>query len=158
MTNRQFVKSGDIKIVKICYNTNISARIIINGHFFMAKFIVYEKARECNKTIAGFIQTDKIDKYKKDQLLRASNSIVLNIAEGNGRHTERDRRNYFINARASAKEVLAVFDLLEDEDTLEKRICDKFRALVVELIKILSTMIGNSLKREESRTDTRSRF
>ena len=118
----------------------------------MAKFIVYEKARECNKAIAGFIQTNKIDKYKKDQLLRASNSVVLNIAEGNGRHTERDRRNFFINARASAKEVLAIFDLFEDEKILQKKVCEKYRVQVIELIKILSTMIGNSLKREESRS------
>ena len=38
----------------------------------------------------------------KDQLLRASQSIPLNIAEGNGKATNPDRRRFFEIARGSA--------------------------------------------------------
>jgi four helix bundle protein len=47
-----------------------------------------------------------------DQLDRASNSIPLNIAEGNGRVTPPDRCGYFDNARGSALECAASLDVL----------------------------------------------
>lgn len=53
----------------------------------MEKFILYQKARKCNKDIARFLKTLKTDYYKKDQLKRSTNSFVLNIAEANGRIT-----------------------------------------------------------------------
>ncbi len=49
----------------------------------------------------------------KDQLLRASQAIPLNIAEGNGKATEGDRRRFFEIARGSALECGAIQDVLE---------------------------------------------
>jgi four helix bundle protein len=49
----------------------------------------------------------------KEQLLRASQAIALNIAEGNGKATDGDRRRYFEIARGSALECGAVQDVLE---------------------------------------------
>ena len=43
-----------------------------------------------------------IDRHARDQLLRASQSIPLNIAEGNGKGTNADRRRFFESARGSA--------------------------------------------------------
>lgn len=48
----------------------------------------------------------------RDQWLRASQSIPLNIAEGNGKTTEPDRRRFFEIARGSALECAAVQDAL----------------------------------------------
>jgi len=42
-----------------------------------------------------------IDRPARDQLLRASQSIPLNIAEGNGKGTNADRRRFFEIARGS---------------------------------------------------------
>ena len=47
-----------------------------------------------------------------DQLDRASTSILLNIAEGNGKFTGADRCRYFDNARGSALECAAALDVL----------------------------------------------
>jgi four helix bundle protein len=46
-----------------------------------------------------------------DQLDRASTSIPLNIAEGNGKFTPADRCRYFDNARGSALESSAALDV-----------------------------------------------
>jgi four helix bundle protein len=46
-----------------------------------------------------------------DQLNRASASIPLNIAEGNGKFTAPDRCRYFDNARGSAFECAACLDV-----------------------------------------------
>lgn len=48
----------------------------------------------------------------KDQLDRASTSIPLNIAEGNGKFSARDRSRFFEMARGSALECAACRDVL----------------------------------------------
>ena len=57
-------------------------------------------------TLAGFIV------MPETQWLRASQSIPLNIAEGNGKTAEADRRRYFEIARGSALECAAIQDVL----------------------------------------------
>lgn len=47
-----------------------------------------------------------------DQLDRASTSIPLNIAEGNGKFTKPDRCRFFDHARGSALESAAALDVL----------------------------------------------
>ncbi len=47
-----------------------------------------------------------------DQLDRASTSIALNIAEGNGKFTPPDRCRFFDSARGSAVECAACLDVL----------------------------------------------
>lgn len=48
----------------------------------------------------------------KDQLDRASTSIALNIAEGNGKYSPRDRCRFFDTAHGSALECAAGLDSL----------------------------------------------
>ena len=45
-----------------------------------------------------------------DQLTRASTSIVLNLAEGAGKHSKPDKRRYYLSARGSATESAALLD------------------------------------------------
>lgn len=60
-----------------------------------------------------------------DQLDRSSTSIPLNIAEGNGKYSKKDRCRYFDIARGSALEsaaaldILAVKGLVKQEEILE---------------------------------------
>jgi len=49
----------------------------------------------------------------KEQLLRASQAVPLNIAEGNGKATDGDRRRYFEIARGSVLECGAIQEVLE---------------------------------------------
>lgn len=64
----------------------------------------------------------------RDQWLRASQSIPLNIAEGNGKTTEPDRRRYFEIARGSALECAAIQDVLvagaalDDEESRKRKV------------------------------------
>lgn len=52
-------------------------------------------------------------KHLRDQLVRAADSVVLNIAEGTGHDRGSDaRRNHYRIARGSAAEVAAVLDLV----------------------------------------------
>ena len=56
----------------------------------------------------------------RNQWLRASQSIPLNIAEGNGKTAEADRRRYFEIARGSALECAAIQDVLVVGHALDK--------------------------------------
>ena len=76
----------------------------------------------------------------KDQLLPASQAIPLNIAEGNGKATEGDRRRFFEIARGSALECGAVQDVLEVCGALSswanadaKRLLDRIVAMLTRL-------------------------
>ncbi len=68
-----------------------------------------------------------IHRHARDQWLRASQSIPLNIAEGNGKTAEADRRKYFEIARGSVLECAAVQDVLvvgkalDEEQSLERK-------------------------------------
>ncbi|MEM8889449.1 MAG: four helix bundle protein, partial [Bacteroidota bacterium] len=66
--------------------------------------MVYQKARSLNKDIYKLVRDPSYDRTIRHQLTRASTSIMLNIAEGGGRFTKKDQRNFFVIARASAME------------------------------------------------------
>ena len=54
-----------------------------------------------------------LNRIVKDQLERASLSVVLNLAEAGGRRSRRDKARFYAIARGSATEVAALLDVLE---------------------------------------------
>ncbi len=77
-----------------------------------------------------------------NQLDRASTSIALNIAEGNGKYTPKDRCRYFDIARGSALESAAALDVMvaralaEPEEIVDgKEILKEIVSMLVGLIK-----------------------
>ena len=81
-----------------------------------------------------------IHRAARDQWLRASQSIPLNIAEGNGKTADADRRRYFEIARGSAFECAALQDVLvvgkaldETESQSRKHELDRMAAMLSRL-------------------------
>ncbi len=64
--------------------------------FDFEKLTVYLKAKEYNKKVNQFLSEISLDRTTNDQLRRASFSIMLNIAEGTGRFTKPDKRNFYV--------------------------------------------------------------
>ncbi len=58
------------------------------------------------RTLAG------VNRHARDQWLRAAQSIPLNIAEGNGKQSLKDKNRFFEIARGSALECAAIHDVL----------------------------------------------
>ncbi|MBN8697746.1 MAG: four helix bundle protein [Bacteroidetes bacterium] len=111
--------------------------------FDFEKLDIYKKAKSFNSEIRSFIKATKLDPTTKDQLRRASFSIVLNIAEGTGRFSNADRRNFYIISRSSVFECIAILDVLKDENTLEDYKYSEFYKNGEEISKMLFSMIKN---------------
>ena len=105
---------------------------------------VYKKAKAYNSTVSKTVLfSGLLDSTTKNQLRRASLSIVLNIAEGTSRFSKPDRRNFCVIARGPVFECVAIFDMLRDDNQLS---IDQFTSLYSqceEISKMLFAMIRN---------------
>ena len=109
--------------------------------FDFEKLDVYSKAKKFNKSVASLIKSSKADKTTKDQLRRASFSIMLNIAEGSGRFTKPDKRNFYIIARGSAFECVAIMDYLKDLELIDESTFRNYYSILEEISKMLFSLI-----------------
>ncbi len=83
----------------------------------------------------------------KDQLDRASTSIALNIAEGNGKYAPKDRCRFFDIAHGSALECAAGLDVLVAKG---KVTADQIRPGKESLQRVVRMLIG-LIKRNSTR-------
>ncbi len=97
-----------------------------------------------------------------DQLDRASLSVLLNIAEGNGRRGSQQRVRFFDDARGSATECAACLDaLMAKRAATEARIAEG-KALLVRVVSMLSKLMERfgeedaEISRTRTRTITRT--
>lgn len=101
---------------------------------------VYKKAKELNKDILRFLKENKnIDPYIRDQLKRASISTVLNIAEGSGKFSKPDKRNFYTIARGSVYECVSLFELIADEENMPK---ERFNDLYQKYETLSKMLLG----------------
>jgi four helix bundle protein len=102
-------------------------------------FPVYQKSLFLIKEINSICEKvkEKDLYFLKDQIKRAASSIILNLAEGSGKWTKRDKANFYRISRGSAFECIAALDLflvyqLIDEQFAEE-IKDKLREIGADL-------------------------
>ncbi len=111
--------------------------------FHFLKLDVYQRAKHFHIACKKIIREHKFDRYVNDQLARASFSAPLNIAEGSGKFSKKDRKNYFTTSRASIFECVAVFDTLQEENEISNELSLNMISEAEELSKMLYTMIKN---------------
>jgi four helix bundle protein len=87
---------------------------------------VYQESIRFITWISELLETIPKNLSVHNQLDRASTSIPLNIAEGNGKHTSPDRCRYFDIARGSALECAACLDVLVAKKKIDE---DKERGI-----------------------------
>ncbi|MGP8237801.1 MAG: four helix bundle protein [Limisphaerales bacterium] len=85
----------------------------------------------------------------RDQLDRASTSIVLNLAEGNGKYTSPDRCRFFDISRGSALECAAALDVLVSQNRCEAALIvsgkERLRGIVSMLVGLIKANSGYRL-------------
>ena len=110
--------------------------------FDFEKLEVYKKAKELNHEILVFLRENKlIDIYIRDQLKRASISIVLNIAEGSGRLSKADKRNFYTISRGSVYECVSLLEIIYDEGYIERGKYEYLKAQYETISKMLLGLI-----------------
>ncbi len=99
-----------------------------------------------------------IHRNAREQWLRASQSIPLNIAEGNGKTAEADRRRYFEIARGSALECAAIQDVLIVGKALDAKKAESVRLNWIALLQCSVAWVEEAIssKKTSSLTDTQN--
>jgi four helix bundle protein len=85
--------------------------------------------------------------FLTDQLNRASLSIATNLAEGNGRFTKNDRKNFFIISRGSAQECIPLLEIARRKGLIEESVVSGFR----DQLEVIAKMISGLIKGLENR-------
>jgi four helix bundle protein len=76
----------------------------------------------------------------REQLERASISIVLNTAEGCGRTSPADKARFYAMARGSATESAAILDVLWARGFVDARLRARARSLLVRIVQMLTRL------------------
>ncbi len=77
------------------------------------------------------------------QLIRSSLSVVLNIAEGSGKSSDKELNRYFDISLGSLYEVLATVDTLRNN----RLVCDDDFGLVLAMTDSISSQLGGFKKK-----------
>lgn len=89
----------------------------------------------------------------KDQLDRASTSVPLNIAEGNGKYTPKDRCRFFDTAHGSALECAAALDILVAKGKVASGQIDPGKEQLQRIVRMLFGLIKRNSSREYERRE-----
>ena len=113
--------------------------------FDFERFPVYRLALDYAREAEDLLISLDLPKNSRisDQLSRASLSIALNIAEGAGRYGKADKKHFYITARGSTFECVAILDILKIKDKIDVAEYNKHYTLLEELSKMLSGLINS---------------
>ena len=128
-------------------------------YFDHEKLKVYQVSLVFNEWVGEFLPSVGAKAAAKDQLDRAATSIPLNITEGNGKFSKRDRARFFDIARGSALEAAASLDVLVSRKLIASSQLTSAKEKLVQIVNMLIGLLkglgydfesGTTLVREES--------
>lgn len=103
--------------------------------------VAHGVAKECAQLAKTFRGPGAF--VRGDQLVRASLSVVSNIAEGCGRGTVPDFRRFLLHARGSAQETLAQLRLIEPGSPDQRRAVKSLQSRAVLVLKLIQRLYAN---------------
>jgi four helix bundle protein len=95
---------------------------------------VAESFREASK-LGGLYR------HAREQWLRAAQSVPLNIAEGNGKRSWKDRSRFFEFARGSALECAAIHDVLNACGGIEDEVNWRGKERLHRIVSMLTRLV-----------------
>lgn len=101
------------------------------------KLDVYRTSLEMVAWCAKLIKSGGIDCLSASLLDRASTGVALNIAEGNGKFSARDRCRFIGHARTAALQAVATIDVLAARGTRSGFDIEKGKVLFADTVRML---------------------
>ena len=117
--------------------------------FMFEKLEVYQKSVDFADQVAAM--TEGFPRgygFLGDQLNRAALSVAANIAEGNGRFTKPDRRNFFTIARGSAQECVPLLEIARRRGLVQETQAVNLKQELEVIAKMISGLINGLDKRQ----------
>ena len=109
--------------------------------FDFEKLEVYQFIKKLNIEILTLLNKESnVDLYLKDQLKRATLSVALNLSEGTGRMTAADKKRFYVIARSSVFECVAILDILKETNGAFRERYSDFYAEYEKISKMLLAM------------------
>jgi four helix bundle protein len=117
--------------------------------FIFEKLKVYQKALDLS-VYAIKIASKFEYKYSRirDQFIGAIISIPLNIAEGNGRGSKKEKINFYKIARSSSFECIAIVSICRDIELFDNDTATQIRNEIRIISMMLSGLIKYNLDRQ----------
>ena len=109
--------------------------------FHHEKLPVYQRALEFATWSQDLIESATKKTSTRDHLERSGDSVALNIAEGNGKFSRKDRARFFQIANGSALEAAACLDLLVARRCCAADAIVKGKAILEEIVRMLFVML-----------------
>ncbi len=85
-----------------------------------------------------------LHRHARDQWFRAAQSIPLNIAEGNGKRSLKDRNRFLDIARGSALECASIQDVLAATDGIDDESHGELKRILRRIVSMLTRLIGRA--------------
>jgi four helix bundle protein len=117
--------------------------------FMFEKLEVYQKAVDFADEVAAL--TEGFPRgygFLVDQLNRAALSVATNLAEGNGRFTKPDRRNFFTIARGSAQECVPLLEIARRRGLVKEPESIALKERLEVIARMISGLINGLDKRD----------
>ncbi len=103
---------------------------------------VYQNAISLCAWVTPILESLPARVAARDQLDRATTSIALNIAEGNGKRSYPDRCRFFDIARGSAVESAACLDVLVARKLIEMELAESGKFQLIEIVSMISGLLA----------------
>ena len=105
-------------------------------------FPVYEQAKKSYKNI--LLVSQRVKDYSfQDQIKRAALSIILNIAEGSAKKSDKDFAKFLEISIASANEVVACLDVMHDLAKISDKEFEYLKNELESIVKQLGGFVKN---------------
>lgn len=115
--------------------------------FSHEKLIVYNRSLDFVEFVENVLSKFKYRLNVYDQIDRSSTSIPLNIAEGTGKFTSKDKNRFYDIARGSAVESAACLDVLLKRNKITIEENTKGKDLLFEIVSMLIGLIKSNSDR-----------